>query len=186
MGLDIYLYEIDPNGDNTVENDPSYPNKYRDALFENFKDHVINKESDGFDIEAMFASRGLSHKDWSLLSTIYDVIETDSGLAFTYQNDLTGEQIKFTKDQLINVKITTLVLSVREIGYQRKSMVNSFYTEILSGCWYVTGDIDKDSADSMDVVFDNDQLAKVKIHAVAGSPILNWSLGPNQFIYFCY
>jgi hypothetical protein len=76
----------------------------------------------------------------------------------------------------------------KEVGYQRKCMKGEFFTEVLSGCWYISEDTDVSPEDSLEVVVTNEDFERVKGYTIdSDCPINSWDFQEGKhFIVFSY
>lgn len=180
MGLDIYCYTVVPE---KTEKSITYQlsifekNKHEIALFEHFKDFVTLKE------EEIFNDKKFSDFIGNDVECINFTSE-DGYYIITLDND---REIFITEETYQSFFDSCQLKTLYVIPYylQRKGMSVKFYSEFLSGCWYIA-DSDNNEEDSPNVIFTNEMLKKAKTYADRNSPIKSLQLESNQFIYFSY
>ena len=103
-----------------------------------------------------------------------------------FSNIKTGAFVLFEEDVLPIKVIQEQVIYVEETGYQRKGMNRSFYTEFLSGCWYVDNDSKINEEDSLDVLSSKEEFDKMKEYVVIEDgyflPIMEWDFKEGEDI----
>jgi hypothetical protein len=75
-----------------------------------------------------------------------------------------------------------------EVEYQRKCMNTEFFTEVLSGCWYVDDNTEVSKDDSLEAVTTKEEFDKIKEYVSSDDcPLNNWEFVEGEnFIYFSY
>lgn len=198
MGLDIYKYTVlkKEDGENLARNEEFFELPYREknkhmiGLFNHFKDYVFKKEYVVFNEEA-FESKYLngcgyidffSVPEWNI--SLPEDFEPD-GYILVRDDDSSVFISKKEYDSFwVSVKLDTLLVASEYL--QRKGMSKEFYSEFLSGCWYIT-DSKNDKDDSPNVVYTNDMLNEAKKYCIDDEyPIASLVLAENEFLYFCY
>lgn len=180
MGLDIYKRVVcTPDDDDASEMILGFEetNKSIIALFEHFSDYVYERDVKHADFQplldthGMVEIKGISYGD--------DVI-------FTGVN-AQGEVFDFIVeyDDIPHVFIHCKCMKYKEIGYQRKGMNKQFYTEWLSGCWYVA-ESERNDDEAEIVIFSNERLKQCKKYCDDGQPFKNWSLTDKEYVAFSY
>jgi hypothetical protein len=178
MGLDILSYKVlKENSADKLHLNPKETNKHVFALFEHFSEFVVMDDMEVVNEE--FVSDLIGENE------ITEIECYEGFYVITLDNDREIFMSELDYQNNIFKKVTVKTLYVDMEYLQRKGMKTEFYSEFLSGCWYVA-DSDNDPEDSPNYVFTNEMLNKVKAYAFDGEPILSLTLKNNQFIRFDY
>lgn len=189
MGLDIYKYRVVKADEDEKENfhkftfDLETTNKNMVALFEHFKDFVVEEVIEYYDWEKTFESLGLNHENYQWTYQRFN--DEKQEWEFGYKETGTENEISILNSQCFSIKKKTPVLYVDNVYgfYQRKQMSVEFYSHYYGGCWYVS-----DSAipedEGIRFAFTNELLDKAKLYAEIGSPITHWTLEKDEFVEF--
>lgn len=181
MGLDVYKCKVDKRGESTITLYKEDTNKSKIALFEKYSGWVEDELQEVYDFELALKNKGKNIDEWEWLSTSYDHNTT-----FTFSKIGTKDRIVFDSNDIPLRNEPVKRLRYSGVGYQRKQMKVEFYTNFLAGCWYVSEDTDKQEDDSVDYVITQDDLELAKTYCEDDAPMLQWTLGENEFIHFCY
>jgi hypothetical protein len=202
MGLDIYKYEIiNPSGkqkdylerQNYFILKKTETNKNMISFFKNFKKFVVKKEGDYIDWKKSFENIGLNYSDYELRCTShkgYEFVKKGSSYVLNIfddedlnnQND-PADYVLFNDEMLSVFKETVKTIYTEQIGYQRKGMKKEFYSDYLSGCWYVAeSNISEDNG--VYFAYNKTLLDKAKKFAENETSIKNWTLKDNECVYF--
>lgn len=189
MGLDIIgcrvLTDVSEITKDTsyIRCDKDETNKNILAFVKHFEKYIHSKSEEYLDFDTLFEQSNLKYDDYNFIS--YGV-EENGKVMFNFENILTKELISFEES-----KIPTIFKDIQVIYYegtnfyQRKGMKEEFYSEYLSGCWYVADSkIDKD--DGILFAFTDELVEKAKTFAEKGTPIKKFKLGELEFLDFDY
>lgn len=176
MGLDIHKNKpcSKENADDSIQIFSDNTNKAVLALFEKFKDFVVDETEEIYNINEK-TSNGFVYSGMML--------GEDDSCYLLFEKDEVS--YKFASDTFPIDKIPVKRLYYKEICYQRKGMKKSFYTDILSGCWYVE-ETEKNHDDSNDVIFTNELFQLSKTHCEEWSSYKDWILNADEFILYSY
>lgn len=178
MGLDIHLYEVDTTSEQFLVLYEEDTNKSKNALFEKYFKCVVKDVEKIVDEEATFKKKCIDFEDYEWCMVSEDFIQ--------YTNISDNSTIEICWDECEWKEIPIKKLPVCSVVYQRKGMVESFYTQFLSGCWYVSEETELDVDDSKDFVLTQQDLDKAKEFCKDGYPLKSWVLQDNQFVGFDY
>lgn len=210
MGLDIYKYKIVDVSMMTLEEKDKYSsfklekdetNKNTIAFFETFKHFSIKEEQEYIHWVKTFEAIGLKYGDYEWRSTSnkgYEFVKKGSNYVINIFDDedeaiknqiLTDpfEYVVINDEMLITYFESVDVIYAEENNYQRKGMDKSFYSDYLSGCWYVAeSNINED--DGIFFAFTKELLDKAKNYSYDcdETPITKWELEENEFVFFSY
>ena len=183
MGLDIYKCKLDKEGSEVITLYKDDTNKSKLALFEKYADHAEDAVEAFYDFDTAFKLRGEKREEWELWSF---TCSDDDKATIAFNKIGTEDRILFDEKDVPCYNESVKLLHYSMIGYQRKQMKPTFYTQVLSGCWYVSEDTDKHEDDSIDFVLTQEGLEQVKIHCESSASMLEWELGEDEFVYFSY
>ena len=183
MGLDIYKCKLDKEGGEVITLYKDDTNKSKLALFEKYADHVEDAVEEFYDFDTAFQLIGEKREEWKLMSFAYS---DDDKATIAFNKIGTEDRILFDEKDVQRYNESVKLLRYSGVGYQRKQMKESFYTQVLSGCWYVSEDTDRHEDDSIDFVLTQEVLEQVKIHCESSATMLEWELGEDEFVYFSY
>lgn len=181
MGLDVYKNKVGKHGEHTLTLYKDDSNKSKIALFEKYSAFVEDDVEALYDIDSALKKKVHNPHEWEWLSTKYDSCTT-----YTFGKIGTNERIVIDSEEIPLRNEPVKRLRYTNVGYQRKQMKAEFYTDFLAGCWYVSEDTDKHEDDSMDYVLTQDDLELAQTYCEDGAPMLEWVLGDNEFVHFCY
>lgn len=181
MGLDVYKCKLDKDGEHTITLYKDDTNKSKLALFEKYSEYVVEGVAEMYDFVTALQKKGKNPDEWEWLSTrCYDRI------TITFGKIGAKDRITFDSEDIPLRNEPVKLLRYTEMDYQRNQMKESFYTNFLAGCWYVSEDTDKHEDDSIDYVLTQDVLEQAQTYCEDGAPMLEWVLGENEFVYFSY
>lgn len=181
MGLDVYKCKLDKDGGNTFTLYKDDTNKSKIALFEKYSDYIEDDVVSLYDFDTALQEKGKNPDEWDWLST-----KGGDRTTITFGKIGANDRVAFDSEDIPLRNEPVKRLRYTQVGYQRKQMKGSFYTNFLAGCWYVSEDTDKHEDDSMDYVLTQDDLELAKTYCEDGAPMLEWVLGDNEFVHFCY
>lgn len=181
MGLDVYKHKVDKYGERTLTLYEDDTNKSKLALFEKYSIYVEDDVVALYDFDTALQEKGKNPDEWEWLST-----EHHDRTIITFGKIGATDRIAFDSEDILLRSEPVKLLRYTEVSYQRKQMKGSFYTNFLAGCWYVSEDTDKHEDDSMDYVVTQNDLELAKTYCEDGAPMLEWVLGENEFVHFCY
>lgn len=181
MGLDVYKHKVDKRGERTLTLYEDDTNKSKLALFEKYSDFAEDGVEVLYDFNTTLKKKGKNPDEWEWLSTEYHDRTT-----ITFGKIGANDRTAFDSEDITLRNEPVKLLRYTKVGYQRKQMKESFYTNFLAGCWYVSEDTDKHEDDSMDYVLTQGDLELAKTYCEDGAPMLEWVLGKNEFVHFCY
>jgi hypothetical protein len=189
MGLDIYKCRVVKVDESEKQNfhkfilDSDTTNKNKIALFEHFKDFVVEEDIEYYDWEKVFENLGLNYGNF--FWTYQRFNDEKQEWEFGFKETGTENEISILDSQCLSVKKKAPVLYVDTVYgfYQRKQMSMEFYSNYYGGCWYVC-----DSAipedEGIRFAFTNELLDIAKLYAEIGSPITHWTLEKDEFVEF--
>jgi len=186
MGLDITMYKVVHSKDEGAKEvytfDKDETNKSILALKEKFANYIEKVENEYYDYEKA-VEEGILKPGYEIVGMLYgDEIK----FIVEYEDRDDPEEIDADK---IPIKIQTdEVLYGIEVGYQRKCMKTEFYTEFVSGCWYVSNDSKLSPDDSNEVVVTKEAFERAKEFLVGSEcPMNEWNFVEGEhFIDFSY
>lgn len=197
MGLDIY--KLNPSHEKTdfyfIKDESAEENKYRSQLFLVFKDYLKKEKKDFISWKETFEKKypDLNMDDYELscISEYYIFREknsTDNPLSFDNENELISKnKVFFKDDELVLEEVEVDILYVKEVAYQRKSMLDGFYNNFIQSCWYVRNNSGISEYESNDFVLSEDKFKEAKSYGSEHSPIKSWEFVEGKdFIYFSY
>lgn len=197
MGLDIY--KLNPSHEKTdfyfIKDESAEENKYRSQLFLVFKDYLKKEKKDFISWKETFEKKypDLNMDDYELscISEYYIFREknsTDNPLSFDNENELMSKNKVFFKgDELVLEEVEVDILYVKEVAYQRKSMLDGFYNNFIQSCWYVRNNSGISEYESNDFVLSEDKFKEAQSYGSEHSPIKSWEFVEGKdFIYFSY
>lgn len=197
MGLDIY--KLNPNHEKTdfyfIKDESAEENKYRSQLFLVFKDYLKKEKKDFISWKETFEKKypDLNMDDYELscISEYYIFREknsTDNPLSFDNENELISKnKVFFKDDELVLEEVEVDILYVKEVAYQRKSMLDGFYNNFIQSCWYVRNNSGISEYESNDFVLSEDKFKEAQSYGSEHSPIKSWEFVEGKdFIYFSY
>lgn len=197
MGLDIY--KLNPSHEKTdfyfIKDESAEENKYRSQLFLVFKDYLKKEKKDFISWKETFEKKypDLNMDDYELscISEYYIFREknsTDNPLSFDNENELISKnKVFFKDDELVLEEVEVDILYVKEVAYQRKSMLDGFYNNFIQSCWYVRNNSGISEYESNDFVLSADKFKEAQSYAGESSPIKSWDFVEGKdFIYFSY
>lgn len=165
MGLDVYRMKIDDNGEEVILYSDLFPGKsYTTRLeFYHFEKYLENCGIDpsrfsGFEISDL----GISI---SLVDGALDPIVDDSLIPVFYEDQY--------------------AIKASEINYIRGTAKESYYEEF-TDCWYKNSGLTEAEADKYRFVKDQEVLDQIKKHFEKYSPIHDWKLEDDEFVWFSY
>jgi hypothetical protein len=179
MGLDITLYRVTKDTD--AQKFVLYPddtNQSKLALFEKFKDFVVDATEHQTDIQKTFDLLGLDYKKYIFREVYADEV--------SFVDKDSGEELRIPCANLVEVEVPVKKLFVAQEAYQRKGMRKEFYTEIIAGCWYVDENSSLADDESMDFALTQEDLDRAKTYADEDAPIHQWMLDEETFVEFNY
>lgn len=181
MGLDVYKHKVDKRGERTLTLYKDDTNKSKLTIFEKYSDFAEDGVEVLYDFDTALQKKGKNPDEWEWLST-----KVCDRTTITFGKIGSKERIAFDSADIPLRNEPVKLLRYTKVGYQRNQMKVEFYTGFLSGCWYVSEDTDKNKDDSMDYVLTQDDLELAKTYCEDGAPMLEWVLGENEFVHFCY
>ncbi|EPP7233810.1 hypothetical protein ACTOJ1_000717 [Shigella flexneri] len=197
MGLDIY--KLNPSHEKTdfyfIKDESAEENKYRSQLFLVFKDYLKKEKKDFISWKETFEKKypDLNMDDYELscISEYYIFREknsTDNPLSFDNENELISKnKVFFKDDELVLEEVEVDILYVKEVAYQRKSMLDGFYNNFIQSCWYVRNNSGISEYESNDFVLSEDKFKEAQSYGSEHSPIKSWEFVEGKdFIYFSY
>lgn len=197
MGLDIY--KLNPSHEKTdfyfIKDESAEENKYRSQLFLVFKDYLKKEKKDFISWKETFEKKypDLNMDDYELscISEYYIFREknsTDNPLSFDNENELISKnKVFFKDDELVLEEVEVDILYVKEVTYQRKSMLDGFYNNFIQSCWYVRNNSGISEYESNDFVLSEDKFKEAQSYGSEHSPIKSWEFVEGKdFIYFSY
>lgn len=197
MGLDIY--KLNPSHEKTdfyfIKDESAEENKYRSQLFLVFKDYLKKEKKDLISWKETFEKKypDLNMDDYELscISEYYIFREknsTDNPLSFDNENELISKnKVFFKDDELVLEEVEVDILYVKEVAYQRKSMLDGFYNNFIQSCWYVRNNSGISEYESNDFVLSEDKFKEAQSYGSEHSPIKSWEFVEGKdFIYFSY
>lgn len=197
MGLDIY--KLNPSHEKTdfyfIKDESAEENKYRSQLFLVFKDYLKKEKKDFISWKETFEKKypDLNMDDYELscISEYYIFREknsTDNPLSFDNENELIlKNKVFFKDDELVLEEVEVDILYVKEVAYQRKSMLDGFYNNFIQSCWYVRNNSGISEYESNDFVLSEDKFKEAQSYGSEHSPIKSWEFVEGKdFIYFSY
>ena len=197
MGLDIY--KLNPSHEKTdfyfIKDESAEENKYRSQLFLVFKDYLKKEKKDFISWKETFDKKypDLNMDDYELscISEYYIFREknsTDNPLSFDNENELISKnKVFFKDDELVLEEVEVDILYVKEVAYQRKSMLDGFYNNFIQSCWYVRNNSGISEYESNDFVLSEDKFKEAQSYGSEHSPIKSWEFVEGKdFIYFSY
>lgn len=197
MGLDIY--KLNPSHEKTdfyfIKDESAEENKYRGQLFLVFKDYLKKEKKDFISWKETFEKKypDLNMDDYELscISEYYIFREknsTDNPLSFDNENELISKnKVFFKDDELVLEEVEVDILYVKEVAYQRKSMLDGFYNNFIQSCWYVRNNSGISEYESNDFVLSEDKFKEAQSYGSEHSPIKSWEFVEGKdFIYFSY
>lgn len=197
MGLDIY--KLNPSHEKTdfyfIKDESAEENKYRSQLFLVFKDYLKKEKKDFISWKETFEKKypDLNMDDYELscISEYYIFREknsTDNPLSFDNENELISKnKVFFKDDELLLEEVEVDILYVKEVAYQRKSMLDGFYNNFIQSCWYVRNNSGISEYESNDFVLSEDKFKEAQSYGSEHSPIKSWEFVEGKdFIYFSY
>lgn len=197
MGLDIY--KLNPSHEKTdfyfIKDESAEENKYRSQLFLVFKDYLKKEKKDFISWKETFEKKypDLNMDDYELscISEYYIFREknsTDNPLPFDNENELISKnKVFFKDDELVLEEVEVDILYVKEVAYQRKSMLDGFYNNFIQSCWYVRNNSGISEYESNDFVLSEDKFKEAQSYGSEHSPIKSWEFVEGKdFIYFSY
>lgn len=197
MGLDIY--KLNPSHEKTdfyfIKDESAEENKYRSQLFLVFKDYLKKEKKDFISWKETFEKKypDLNMDDYELscISEYYIFREknsTDNTLSFDNENELISKnKVFFKDDELVLEEVEVDILYVKEVAYQRKSMLDGFYNNFIQSCWYVRNNSGISEYESNDFVLSEDKFKEAQSYGSEHSPIKSWEFVEGKdFIYFSY
>lgn len=182
MGLDVYKIMVVEESEHFFDLFEYEENKSMKALFNHFKNYAKDVVVEVYDLEKTFSGMEMRYEDWEWKYTTFD----GDDAVVTFRNPETKDVLKVNCEDVATKRVNAKRLFYTETAYQRKQMKTEFYTEFLSGCWYVSEDTQNEVEDSPDYVFTQQELNRAKSYAMIGAPIVDWSLKDNEFVYFSY
>lgn len=182
MGLDVYKMMVVEESEHFFDLFEYEENKSMKALFNHFKNYAKDAVVEVDDWEKTFSDMGMHCEDWEWVSSTFD----GESMKVTFHNPETKDVVKVNFEDVATKRVNVKRLFYTETAYQRKQMKTEFYTEFLSGCWYVSEDTQNEVEDSPDYVFTQQELNRAKSYATIGAPIVDWNLKDNEFVYFSY
>lgn len=197
MGLDIY--KLNPSHEKTdfyfIKDESAEENKYRSQLFLVFKDYLKKEKKDFISWKETFEKKypDLNMDDYELscISEYYIFREknsTDNPLSVDNENELISKnKVFFKDDELVLEEVEVDILYVKEVAYQRKSMLDGFYNNFIQSCWYVRNNSGISEYESNDFVLSEDKFKEAQSYGSEHSPIKSWEFVEGKdFIYFSY
>ena len=197
MGLDIY--KLNPSHEKTdfyfIKDESAEENKYRSQLFLVFKDYLKKEKKDFISWKETFEKKypDLNMDDYELscISEYYIFREknsTDNPLSFDNENELISKnKVFFKDDELVLEEVEVDILYVKEVAYQRKSMLDGFYNNFIQSCLYVRNNSGISEYESNDFVLSEDKFKEAQSYGSEHSPIKSWEFVEGKdFIYFSY
>lgn len=197
MGLDIY--KLNPSHEKTdfyfIKDESAEENKYRSQLFLVFKDYLKKEKKDFISWKETFEKKypDLNMDDYELscISEYYIFREknsTDNPLSFDNENELISKnKVFFKDDEIVLEEVEVDILYVKEVAYQRKSMLDGFYNNFIQSCWYVRNNSGISEYESNDFVLSEDKFKEAQSYGSEHSPIKSWEFVEGKdFIYFSY
>lgn len=197
MGL--VIYKLNPSHEKTdfyfIKDESAEENKYRSQLFLVFKDYLKKEKKDFISWKETFEKKypDLNMDDYELscISEYYIFREknsTDNPLSFDNENELISKnKVFFKDDELVLEEVEVDILYVKEVAYQRKSMLDGFYNNFIQSCWYVRNNSGISEYESNDFVLSEDKFKEAQSYGSEHSPIKSWEFVEGKdFIYFSY
>lgn len=197
MGLDIY--KLNPSHEKTdfyfIKDESAEENKYRSQLFLVFKDYLKKEKKDFISWKETFEKKypdlNMDNYELSCISEYYIFREknsTDNPLSFDNENELISKnKVFFKDDELVLEEVEVDILYVKEVAYQRKSMLDGFYNNFIQSCWYVRNNSGISEYESNDFVLSEDKFKEAQSYGSEHSPIKSWEFVEGKdFIYFSY
>ena len=197
MGLDIY--KLNPSHEKTdfyfIKDESAEENKYRSQLFLVFKDYLKKEKKDFISwnetFEKKYPDLNMDDYELSCISEYYIFREknsTDNPLSFDNENELISKnKVFFKDDELVLEEVEVDILYVKEVAYQRKSMLDGFYNNFIQSCWYVRNNSGISEYESNDFVLSEDKFKEAQSYGSEHSPIKSWEFVEGKdFIYFSY
>lgn len=182
MGLDVYKMMVVGESEHFFDLFEDEENKSMKALFNHFKDYLKDVAVEVNDWEKTFSGMRMCYEDWEWTSSTFD----QDCVVVEFCNTKTKDVLKVNAENVTTKFVNAKRLFYTETAYQRKQMETGFYTEFLSGCWYVSEDTQNEAEDSPDYVFTQQELDRAKSYAMVGAPIVDWELEDKEFAYFSY
>lgn len=197
MGLDIY--KLNPSHEKTdfyfIKDESAEENKYRSQLFLVFKDYLKKEKKDFISWKETFEKKypdlNMGDYELSCISEYYIFREknsTDNPLSFDNENELISKnKVFFKDDEIVLEEVEVDILYVKEVAYQRKSMLDGFYNNFIQSCWYVRNNSGISEYESNDFVLSEDKFKEAQSYGSEHSPIKSWEFVEGKdFIYFSY
>ena len=181
MGLDVYKHKVDKFGEHTLTLYKDDTNKSKLALFEKYSNFVEDDVEEVYDFNTVLQKKGKNPDEWEWLST-----SCHHNTTITFGKIGAKDRIVFDSNNIPLRNEPVKRLRYSYVDYQRKQMKVEFYTNFLAGCWYVSEDTDKQKDDSVDYVLTQDDLKQAQVYCEDEAPMLQWVLGKNEFVHFCY
>lgn len=190
MGLDIIgcrviIDESEINKDTPyIRYTKDETNKNILSFFKHFEKYIHSKDEEFLDFEKLFEEHKLKYDDFNLLS--YGT-EENGKVMFTFENISNKDETISFEEIIIPIIIENIQVIYYENTnfYQRKGMKENFYSQYLSGCWYVADSkIDKD--DGILFAFTDELVEKAKTFAEKNTPIKKFKLSELEFLDFDY
>lgn len=179
MGLDVYFYRVvkpedqesDPEAEPFYIDEGDCDNLYYQVLLKKFKSHITTARRDYYDWKGTFKKLGMPE------NSVWMGCSTTCNEEMVHEFHVNGATRKIKESSVDFVTKDVKCLYVVEIGYQRKSVKNSFYGSVVS-----TENEDED----MVVVSDQVDFDIVKQYCEPSSPMESWNLSDDTFLYFSY
>ena len=163
MGLDIYKYEYDKQGDSKVYiNQDDLINPYFKSFIQKYFQYLKSEMNEYYDTQKYIQLNNIQNVNFT------SHINNSDEFVIVLLDDT---EIKVKADDMpVEIRLE-YYLTVSEIGYQRNQMSDKFYTDYLNQNKYM--------------FWTNTQLRQIKPLSDKDSNIRKWGLDKNQFIV-CY
>lgn len=160
MGLDVYKYEYDKQGDSKVYiNQTDLMNPYFKSFIKKYFQYLESEMNEYYDIKKYIQLNNIQNVNF----TSY-INNSDKFVIVLLDN--TEIKVK-TDDMPVEIRLE-YYLRVTELEYQRKQMSDKFYIDYLNQNKYM--------------FWTNTQLRQIKPLSDKDSNIRKWGLDKNQFI----
>lgn len=193
MGLDIMMYkvirkeEVEPDSEIVMTFSSDETNKSILELKEKFIDRISKVTNEYLDIEKA-EELGIIPKGY--VNTGMSIGQKGTFLRFADPDEDGDEDtsIEVNYEDIPTYEREDEVLYGHEIEYQRKCMSDKFYTDFLSGCWYMPGESDRSYDDSNEVISTKKKFDEARKYLLENScPMMRWDFVEGEnFIYFSY
>lgn len=164
MGLDIYKYEYDKQGDSKVYiNQNDLMNPYFERFIKKYFQYLESEMNEYYDVQKYIQLNNIQNVNFT------SHINNSDEFVIVLLDD-TDIKVK-ADDMPVEIRLE-YYLKVNELEYQRNQMSDKFYTDYLNQNKYI--------------FWTNTQLRHIKPLSYKNSNIRNWNLTNNQFIVCCW